>query len=147
MISSFRPFLVTFLVLLQFIAPLVHAHTREKIVSQGLHIPGLEAYGRSASQESFDATATALPCKVSSFCGNVEGQIVGVNAGISRNATLQRLYKIIADLDHDTYLPPPIAVFQIGVVAFTTTLSKPTAPLICQLVYFAHSPRAPPAHA
>jgi len=149
MIFSLRPFLVTFLVLLQFIAPLVHAHTSEKFSSQGLHIPGLEVYGHSESLDVFDSTqpATALLCKVSSFCSDFDGQVVGVDAGFSRDLAipLPRLYKIIADLHHDYYLASPPAVFKTQLSAFVTTLHSPTVALLSQLANAAHPARAPPA--
>ncbi len=149
MTFSFRPFLVIFLVLLQFIAPLVHAHTSEKILSNGLHIPGLEVYGRSALPDTFNSTQStkALPCKVSLFCSNIEGQIVGVDAGFSRNlvAPIQRLYKILVDVDHGYYLPQSPAVFKTVISAFATTLLTQSVPLVGQLAYSAHPPRAPPA--
>lgn len=146
MIFSSRLFIVTFLVLLQFIAPLVHAHTSEKILSQGLHIPGLETYSQSTAQ-GITPSVMAMSCKVSLFCGNLEGQVVGIDAGVSRNATLQRLEKIIADLDVDYFLPPSAPVFKAGVSAVTIIPSTPTAPLVYQLVYSPYSPRAPPVHA
>jgi hypothetical protein len=148
MIFSLRPFLVTFLVLLQFIAPLVHAHTGEQISSQGLHIPGLEVYGRSVSPDALEATqsATTLPCKMSSFCSDIEGQIVGVDAGFSRDLAMpmQRLYKIIADLHHDAYLASPPVVFKSRISVFATTLPILTVPLVSQLTNPAHPARAPP---
>ncbi len=142
MIFSLRPFLIIFLVLLQFIAPLVHAHTSEKISSQGVHIPGLEVYANSAnSTQSTDA----LLCGITSFCGNIDGQVVGVDTGFNREMAIamQRLYKMIADLDHDYYLSPAPAVFKIVISSFFTTLTTQAVPLLGQLTYFAHSPRAP----
>ena len=45
MFSTLRKFIVIFLTMLQFIAPLVHAHASEHSSKQGLHVPGLEQYG------------------------------------------------------------------------------------------------------
>ncbi|MDD1605282.1 MAG: hypothetical protein LUP96_01080 [Methylococcaceae bacterium] len=150
MTLSLRPFLVTFLVLLQFIAPLVHAHTSEQISSQGVHIPGLEAYGRSIPPEALEATqsATTVLCKMSVFCSHIEGQVVGVDAGFSRDLAMpmQRLYKIIADLHSDTYLASPPAVFKTRISVFATTLPIFTVPLVSQLANSAHPARAPPVH-
>jgi hypothetical protein len=145
MIFSLRPFLITFLVLLQFIAPLVHAHTSEKFSSQGVHIPGLEGYARSADSTQSTDTATAL-CEIISFCGNIDGQVVGVDTGFNRDIAIvmQRLSKIIADLAHDYYLPPHPAVFKTVISSFLTTLTTQAEPLLAQLTYFSHSPRAPP---
>ena len=44
MFTTLRKFIVIFLVLLQLIAPLVHAHAGEDISNTGLHVPGLEMY-------------------------------------------------------------------------------------------------------
>jgi hypothetical protein len=144
MIFSLRPFLVTFLVLLQFIAPLVHAHTSEKISSQGLHIPGLEVYGHSAPENAIHSTQSL--CKVSSFCSDIDGQVVSVDTGLSREATLKRFYKIMVDLHHDSYLPAPqIPRFKSDIFAFAAVLPTQSVLLVGQLACFAHSPRAPPA--
>ncbi|MDP3008086.1 MAG: hypothetical protein Q8N30_03340 [Methylococcales bacterium] len=151
MIFSLRSFLVFFLVLLQCIAPLVHAHTSEKFLSQGLHIPGLEVYGHSDSVDALESTPSApvLSCKMSAFCSDMDGQVVGLDAGFSRDFALpiQHLYKIIADLHHDgglAILPP--AVFHPLLATFTTALHISSVPLVSQLTYFAHPARAPPAH-
>lgn len=143
MIFSLRPYLVIFLVLLQFIAPLVHAHTGEKISSQGLHIPGLEVYGHLAPENAINSTQSL--CKVSVFCSNVDGQVVGIDTGLSREVAIQRLYKIILDLHHDYYLPAPqIALFKTDIFAFATALPTQSVSLVGQSTHFAHSPRAPP---
>jgi hypothetical protein len=48
MLLSNRSFLPLLLVILQFFAPLLHAHTGQPSPHFGLHIPGLEAYGAPA---------------------------------------------------------------------------------------------------
>jgi hypothetical protein len=150
MIFSLRPFLVFVLVLLQCIAPLVHAHTSEKFLSQGLHIPGLEVYGYSASVDAVDApqSASVLSCKMSTFCSDMDGQVVGVNTGFSRDLALpiQHLHKVIADLHHDGGLAilPPV-VFHPPLARFATALHISSVPLVSQLAHFAHPARAPPA--
>jgi hypothetical protein len=152
MIFSFRPCLVIFLVLLQCIAPLVHAHTGENFLAQGLHIPGLEIYTQSVSVDALKSipSATVLPCKVSLVCRDTdEGQVVGVDAGLHRDLAIpmQRLYKIIADLDHDTYLASSSpAVFKTGFSTFAIALHISTPSLIAQLANATHPARAPPAH-
>jgi hypothetical protein len=151
MIFSIRLFLVTCLVVLQFIAPLVHAHTSEKILAQGLHIPGLEVYGRSVAQETLNTTklANALSCKVTLFCGNIDGQVVGVDAGFSRNRviSIHKPYKIITDLHNSYYLPAHAVLFETSFSAFFIRLPTQVKLLPGQLSYFLHSPRAPPTHA
>jgi hypothetical protein len=44
MLAQLRKYLILVLAMLQFFAPLVHAHTGDKYFNQGLHIPGLESY-------------------------------------------------------------------------------------------------------
>jgi hypothetical protein len=151
MIFSLRPFLVFVLVLLQCIAPLVHAHTGENFSIQGLHIPGLEVYGHSESIDVLESTQSVpvLSCKMSTFCSDMDGQVVGVNAGFSRDFALpiQHLHKVIADLHHDGYLAilPP-TVFHPSLAAFATALHISSVPLVSQLSHSAHPARAPPAH-
>ncbi len=143
MISSLRPFLVSFLVLLQFIAPLVHAHTSEKVLSQGLHIPGLEVYARSTDEI---VSNDAFLCKTSGFCGCIDGQVVGVDTGVHRETAIatQRLYKkIITDADHGYCLPS--ATFKTAISVFFTTLTIQAVPLPAHPSHVAHSPRAPPS--
>jgi hypothetical protein len=143
---SLRLFFVTFLVLLQFIAPLVHAHTSEKVLSQGFHIPGLEVYARSV-----DATLSthALLCKTNALCGDIDGHVVGVDTGVHREMAIamQRLSKIIADLDHGFCLSQAPAVFQTAFSAFFSTLTIQAVFLPAKLSDVAHSPRAPPLQA
>lgn len=148
MIFSLRTCLVIFLVLLQCIAPLVHAHTGENFSSQGLHIPGLEVYGYSASVADATQSAPVLACKMSTFCSDMDGQVVGVDAGFSRDLALpiQHLHKAIADLHHDYSAILPPAVFNPPPAAFTTALHIAAVPLVSQSAYSAHPARAPPVH-
>ncbi len=44
MVTVIRKPFILILVMLQFIAPLVHGHIGEKSYTQGLHVPGLESY-------------------------------------------------------------------------------------------------------
>ncbi|MCX7069194.1 MAG: hypothetical protein NTW85_16095 [Methylococcales bacterium] len=150
MIFSLRLFIIACLVVLQFIAPLVHAHTSEKILSQGLHIPGLEVYDRLTPQEAVDSmqAVNVSSCKAVLFCGDIDGQVVGVDAGFSRNIATptHKLHKIIADL-HSDFLPASTIVFETGFSTFFIPPLTHTEPLFGRLAYFPHSPRAPPAHA
>ena len=79
---------------------------------------------------------------------SIDGQVVGVDAGFSRNFAMPtyKLHKIIADLP-SYYLPAPAVVFKTGLSAFFVTLPNHVTPLFGRLAYFPHSPRAPPAHA
>ena len=136
MIFPFRKYLVVILVLLQFIAPLVHAHTREHGLSHGLHIPGLEVYEDFSSQ---DALVSVKACSLG------DGQVVSVGTGLGIDIAMQRLHKIPADLDYDYYLPLQAVVFKTVVFTFTTMPATQSASLPAQSAHVAHSSRAPPA--
>jgi hypothetical protein len=135
---------------LQFIAPLVHAHTSEKISVQGLHIPGLEHYGRSIPQDSFNITSSvnATLCKATVFCGGIDGQVVEVDTGFSRELATPRhkSSKTLADF-HSDFLPAATVVFATAFSTFFITSPTQAEPLLGRLAYFPHSPRAPPTHA
>lgn len=52
--------MIIFLALLQFVAPLVHAHTGEEHGSQNLHLPGLEHFHLTSDSHAFQALTD--PC-------------------------------------------------------------------------------------
>lgn len=141
MIFSLRHLLVFFLVLLQFIAPLVHAHTSEKILSRGLHIPGLESYGQAEPDDKL----SSLPCQALVLCGDIDGQIVGVNTGLNRHKN-SALCKIFADSDN-YYLPT--STYHLKTVVFLP-ITTPRTNFVSQashIIQSAHCPRAPPLYA
>jgi hypothetical protein len=146
---SLRLFLISCLVALQFIAPLVHAHTGEKNSETGLHIPGLEAYKHSSHQYGLNATQAikTLSCKAILLCNDNDGQVVGVDTGFSRNLTTatQKIYKLLADT-HSGFLPVTAVIFATGFSTFFIILPTDTELLTGRLAYFSHSPRAPPAN-
>lgn len=143
MIFSLRLSLVTLLMMLQFIAPLVHAHTSEKFSSHGIHVPGLEQYVHAAN---LSVSNEHLLCEISAFCSNVDGMVVGVDTGFSRDAILpiQRLARQFADSGNDYYLPGYSIGLKPVVVLQFVTLATQTLSLSNQPCYFSHSPRAPP---
>lgn len=147
MIFSLRPFLVFVLVLLQCIAPLVHAHTGEHFSTQGLHIPELEVYTQSLSESAFETTQPIL-CQVSSVCSDIEGQVVGIDAGLGRDLAMpvQRAYKIIADGYCADYLVSSPTVFPVRSVIFYRPLHTPVVLSLSQFNHSPHSARAPPAY-
>lgn len=142
MMMPLRLFLVFSLVLLQCIAPLVHAHINQQTLNQGLHIPGLESYARTSEHTLINNTS----CHVNYHCTDDDGVIVGIHTGVSREITLpiQRLYKLIADSDNDAYLPTlsimvkPILLLLIGCFVI------PIIVLFHSFQTFVHYPRAPP---
>jgi hypothetical protein len=130
MFTVSRLFLVVFLITLQFIAPLVHAHASQKTPVSGIHVPGLEIY-------NFAKHASTV--KAGNHSANAEGMMVSVTIGIK-----QPLADKLADNDY--FLPQVSAIFKPSISAFDVGFSPPTAPLfVCQLYKSSHSPRAPPA--
>ena len=108
MFSTLRKFLVIFLTMLQFIAPLVHAHASEHSSKQGLHVPGLEHYG--AEHNTLIAQMKTLQYNVS-----VDGMIVAVDTGLKRNQTNPQ-----TDSDNNYYLHQQTVVFNTPVSRFDT---------------------------
>jgi hypothetical protein len=73
MFSVIRKYLILVLAILQLFVPLVHAHTGEKNLNHGLHVPGLELYGIN-HHAPFMQNVNAD--------WNAEGFLVTVDAGI-----------------------------------------------------------------
>ncbi len=69
----FRKSLVMLLAMLQFFAPLVHAHSGNSSFSHGLHIPGLESY--AYVQDAIDAPDVNAGI-------HAEGLLIVMDAGI-----------------------------------------------------------------
>lgn len=143
MIFSLRLSLITLLMMLQFIAPLVHAHTSENFSSKGIHIPGLEQYVNSANLALSNEN---LLCEISVFCSNVDGMVVGVDTGFSRDAVLpiERKVNQTADSGNNHYLPAYSIVLKPLVFLQLATLPTQSLSLSNQTNYFSNSPRAPP---
>ncbi len=78
MFSTLRKFIVIFLTMLQFIAPLVHAHESTHGSKLGLHIPGLEQY--SAENKTHIDQMKTVQYNVSA-----ESMIVAVDMGLKQN--------------------------------------------------------------
>jgi hypothetical protein len=131
MFTSLRKFAVIFLSVLQLIAPLVHAHTGEKISTQGLHVPGLEMYNVEHDAQAFQA---------SSHDFRSIGVIVGVDAGMK-----DKNLNAVSVSDHSHYLHQQISAFNPAVSPFYINFSPQAAQLVCRLFTPSFSPRAPPA--
>lgn len=133
MFLFFRSFLIIFLVLLQWIAPLVHAHASEtRALPTGLHVPGLEIL--SVKQTALCLSATTL------FNSDVGGLIVSIDAGMNSDDAA-----IDADLvDMDACLPVSALLFTPLLHPVELSFSPPIFPLVANLWFTAHAPRAPP---
>ncbi|CAG1023447.1 hypothetical protein DOJK_02353 [Patescibacteria group bacterium] len=134
MMTSLRLFLVVALVLLQCVAPLVHAHTHEDITTQGIHLPELEMYAQTPKQPV---------CQAVKVCHDDEGMVVGVNAGVSRDMALPvHDKKLVFDCSAALVSCPPVIpcfhfVFFTDLFLFSSILSH-------RIDDFVHAPRAPP---
>ncbi len=135
--SILRPCLVTFLVLLQLVAPLVHAHAGKmafSVPSTGtgkLHVPGLEILvSTEADNRQYSLATIDVPS---------EGVIFGIDAGIKQHQD-----NGLSDADVSYYLHQKTIVFNLPVSPFDNNFSPQASAVICRLPVFSHSPRAPP---
>ena len=133
MFSTLRKYLVIFLTMLQFIAPLVHAHASEHRSQLGLHVPGLEYYG--AKHNMLIAQTKTLQHNV---C--VDGMIVGVDIGLKQNQTNPQ-----TDSDNNYYLHQHTVAFNTAVSRFDTHFSPQPQQLVYRFFIPSPLPRAPPA--
>lgn len=139
MFTALRKFLVTFLLLLQCVAPLVHAHAGNNTPpnpsqnAANLHIPGLEILVRN---DAGSIQLDAVKLKSS------EGVIVSVNAGIAQNQDNNSLI----DLDCSYFLCQTPLVFTAPVYLCDVNFSPQTAlPFVFRWITSSHSQRAPPS--
>ena len=133
MFSTPRKFLVIFLTMLQFIAPLVHAHASENNSKQGLHVPGLERYG-------FEYNALVTQMKTLQYNVSVDGMIVAVDMGIKQNRTNPQ-----TDSGSNYYLHQQTFAFNTVVSRFDANFSPQPQQLVYRLFIPSPPPRAPPA--
>lgn len=143
MFNVFSKILIVFLVLLQFFAPLLHAHTGDKFLVQGIHMPGLEVFEINYDAEA--STNGALRCKLT-FCDIDEGMVVGVNTGFKSNKDMLLLkqLKSFSDVDNPAFL------LQLAIFINTTFLTLVTLFFLQKNIQIkpftilAHTTRAPP---
>jgi len=133
MFSTLSKYLVVFLTLLQFIAPLVHAHAGEPGSTSGLHVPGLER---------FNAEHNTPPdqLKMLSYNNAVEGMIVAVDSGVKQSQINQP-----SDLAPHYYLPQQAFVFNKADSRFDANFSPQSQQLAYCLLMPSPPLRAPPA--
>ncbi len=130
-----RKSLVSFLLVLQFFAPLVHAHIGEQtaVISgqtqSEIHIPGLEIYGADAQLQSINAITYSS-----------DGFVIGVDAGI----------KDLSDNDFDNadqvyFLAQQLLFLNARYFLFDSNFSPQDDHVASCLLLHVISPRAPPA--
>ena len=137
MFPTLRFYFVIFLVTLQLIAPLVHAHTNQTSSVGGVHVPGLEGY-RNTLQH------TQMLALDWHYVSADSGIIVGVDVGIK-----PAYVKLLADADLDSDSPYVLlhqtVVIKPTLSAFDVSFSPHSPPVISACYQSSHSPRAPPA--
>jgi hypothetical protein len=133
MFSTLRKFLVVFLTILQFIAPLVHAHASEHSSNPGLHVPGLEHFGAEHNTPLAQLNA-------SQYNVSVEGMMVAVDRGVKQSQTNHPAAS--ADL---YYLTQQALAFNAIVSRFDAHFSPQSQQLVYGLLIPSSPPRAPPA--
>lgn len=131
MFSSLRLVLLIFLAMMQFIAPLVHAHADQSCSRPGLHVPGLELLYGAASERAASQTQ--------SHVADSGGFIFSVDTGIKQGQTLT-----VADSHSDYYLPQPYRVFRAVIPSLDTDAPPQISRFVSSLPSPSRSPRAPP---
>ncbi|MGR9036550.1 MAG: hypothetical protein ACU83O_08175 [Gammaproteobacteria bacterium] len=130
MLLSNRSLLLIFLAVLQFIAPLVHAHAGQHSPHLGLHIPGLESLNVSGD----------LPASEPAVCySGPEGIIFGVRDGIS-----PKRVKIDTVGQSDLYFPELPTVIKSVTPAVDCRFSAHSPQFVSRFPALPPSPRAPP---
>ncbi|MBL1262109.1 hypothetical protein [Candidatus Methylomicrobium oryzae] len=132
MLLSSRSFLPLLLVILQFFAPLLHAHTGQPDSHFGLHVPGLEAYGAPAGGVVADQPesnyAAAADCIVAVDDGFREKQPSSSGKHLSDGAGLALLPRFFCP---DT---SPVSIAEFPQPPLPTSRHRSPSP----------APRAPP---
>jgi len=134
MFSTLSKYLVVFLTLLQFIAPLVHAHAGESGSTPGLHVPGLEYF-------SAEHSTPPTQLKMLSYSNAVEGMLVAVDSGVKQSQINQS-----GDSAPHYYLPQQAFVFNDADLRFDANFSPQSQQLVYCLLIPSPPQRAPPAH-
>ncbi len=128
MFTALRKSTVIFLVILQLLAPLVHAHAGEKGSDVGLHIHGLEMHNVEHDTFVFQAIEHDF---------HADGIVIGIAAGIKD--------KHVNTADNSHYLHQQAPLFNTALFPFDINFSPQAQQFICRLFIPSLSPRAPPA--
>ena len=129
MVACFRQFLVLLLVLLQLVAPLVHAHTGGPDTQFGIHLQGLESLRLNDHNSVISSQQSAM---------TADNAMVEVDSGINRFKTRWSLLPLVL-------LPTPLAAFNpqaspIRLTFDTSTIHRSPPPWLQQQLS-----RAPPS--
>lgn len=136
MLPLFRLILIAMLVMLQLLAPLVHAHTRQNAfndeVTGKLHMPGLETLNLQGDEIGQYLNATATDPS--------EGLAVGIDHGIKQSSQ-----KLSADTAPTYYLDTATWLVAVDFITEKINFSPHLIPLLSRFSVTSHTPRAPPA--
>jgi hypothetical protein len=132
MFSIFRKLLVIVLTMLQFIAPLVHAHASEPVLNQGLHVPGLEFY--STDHNILKIQAKGLTSNI-----DLEGMVVAVDLGVKQSFT-----KLFDNPDIEYFIHQKGVIFHCRISRYEINFSPQPRLVNNTILTSPHSPRAPP---
>jgi hypothetical protein len=128
----FRPYLIALLVLLQLMAPLLHAHSGTDRSPRGLHLPGLEYFDKESGRDAASASRYDLYSE--------RGTIVGIACGVNERAGVPQF-----DCDPAApsgHLPEQAVPFCAG-----SAVRVSSAPRLPRLFAHALAARAPPLNA
>lgn len=138
MFSSLQKLTVIFLVIVQFIAPLVHAHAGKNIGlsantgTGSLHVPGLERYGVDRL-----LPAETMHCSVATHDFHSDGILVGINLGIKDSQTN-------VDLNSGQFLSQQALAFNAPIFSVNASFPSQSQRVVSRLLLSSLRPRAPP---
>ena len=126
---ALQKILVIVLVLLQFAAPLVHAHTGNEITGSGLHVPGLESFSVGSNTNEISSIDRHF----------------GHNSGIvSIGSAIQQKHQACIDESSDAVLSQPSFSFHLALLDYYINFSPQSDQPFPTPFIFQHSTRAPP---
>ena len=123
-----RPLLIL-LVLLQLVAPLVHAHSGHHDSPEGVHLPGLEFVTGHEIDLVFSTT---------SFHSHFDGEVIGVSSGI-------KYKKLSSDSAEKVYLLTKVKQHNTADCLLQLTCRFEEIVIQHNIYFRPGSPRAPPA--
>lgn len=134
MFTSLQKLTVIFLVIVQFIAPLVHAHAGENggLSATGMHVPGLERYGVDRL-----LPAETMYCSVATHDFHSDGILVGINLGIKDSQSN-------VGLNSDQFLSEQALAFNAPIFSVNALFPSQSQRVVSRLLLSSLLPRAPP---
>lgn len=128
---TLRPYLLVLLGLLQFVAPLVHAHSGNNFAQFGLHLPNLEIY---STVNQYQAPALQSV----DYLAGLNDAIVSISSGIQNQQNDED------DLSPLLYFPPHPVTVSVALSSCKINFSPQLLQISKTFVYSPQSPRAPP---